>query len=254
MKRTADHLSGATQESRIDFASPPLWHRSIARGLDLVLYGGTAILVVWILISISGAMAEGSCFMWCAGRSGWGWVLAFYLSLLLVLPAPVVVPLVFEVFMQRRIGASPGKRLMGLCVVAVRQHTGPVAPDLQFLLRRVARWAAVFLVPSALVWPAVAYIANSGHSAWAWPHHSVWTWAIAIGMWPAVMWLPVLFNRDRRGSHDLLAGTMVISARDLPPGDPLRSEPWLSGLLRGAKQVPYWLKLTFCDVWKRQQR
>ncbi len=90
-------------------------------------------------------------------------------------------------------GATPGKRVMGLRVVA--RDGGRLSADAIFA-RNAMREIELFLPLSAL--------ASTGANGWM----------LALGLgWTGVFLLFPLFNRDRLRIGDLVAGTLVVHAR-----------------------------------------
>lgn len=100
----------------------------------------------------------------------------------------------FLIFEMRPRAATPGKRAMGLRVVAA--DGGPLTADMVFA-RNAMREVEVFL--------PLAFFAARGQGVDA--------ALITLGaIWSAVFVLFPLFNRDRRRMGDLVAGTLVVKA------------------------------------------
>ena len=177
-----------------------LWRRLVARLCDAVCLAA-AITLILFLIS-AGAVGLGK---WSSeGESSSGFfgadlVVGFYLLIALVfigLPAALVTWYVYECVVARRSGQTPGKRLLGLRVVAhdARRTASPGVDRLS------ARWMT-------LQFPAVILLVAGGL---AWPTGDRRLMLGALG-WLLVVCAPALFSNSRRGLHDWAAGTAVVS-------------------------------------------
>ena len=104
-------------------------------------------------------------------------------------------------------GITPGKRLLGIQVVARSDSLPPTA------MQAIVRWA-VPLVPLA---PLVdAFIRDIPELANDWEAPALsgrvwWLW-VALGWWLLVH-VPAMWDRDRRGWHDRASDTVVVEAR-----------------------------------------
>jgi uncharacterized RDD family membrane protein YckC len=101
----------------------------------------------------------------------------------------------FTFFELRWQGRTPGKRVLGLRVVA--RDGGPLSADLVFA-RNLTRELETFLPLSALLAPRELL---AGAPAWA--NLATFLWIVALTLLP-------VFNRQRARLGDLLAGTVVV--------------------------------------------
>ena len=108
---------------------------------------------------------------------------------LVMVVGTVAILMVYETVTMARRGQTPGKQLMGLRVVTVRDRQKPGWP------RTAARclvWAIPFSIAGAFWSPPITYGATI-------PLLVIWLWA--------------LWDKDHRGVHDIVAGTVVIRPR-----------------------------------------
>jgi len=118
----------------------------------------------------------------------------------------------FEIYWR---GATPGKRMLGLRVIA--RHGGPLTTRAVFA-RNLMRWLEFYLPLRILFFPQSFF----GHSP---------GWAVFLGsVWVLIFVCMPLLNRDRARCGDLVAGTMVVEKpvtrllSDLAKKTPMGSE------------------------------
>ena len=167
--RTPEHVA-------VHFAVADLGSRGVAVLLDV----GLQILAVFTLV--------------------WGVATLLFwggdVSLALVLVAFFLVRNFYFTFFELRWhGRTPGKRALGLRVVA--RDGGPLSADLVFA-RNLTRELETFLPLSALLAPEELL---AGAPAWA--NLATFLWILGLTLLP-------LFNRQRARLGDLLAGTVVV--------------------------------------------
>ena len=68
--------------------------------------------------------------------------------------------------------------------------------------------------------PSYAFSFDAMFAVFDYPRGSRTVNAAVLALWACVSGLPALLTRPRRGLHDLLAGTAVVSLADLPSGHP----------------------------------
>jgi len=161
---------------RLRFAVADLGSRALALMMDLGIQLGC---VVALIVALSALFVLG-------GDLG----LALFLILFFV-----VRNFYFTLFELRWHGRTPGKRALGLRVVA--RDGGPLTADLVFA-RNLTRELETFLPLSALMAPGTLLDGAPG-----WANLATFLWIVALTLLP-------LFNRLRARLGDLLAGTVVI--------------------------------------------
>lgn len=182
-----------------------LWRRLVARLCDTTCLAAAIALIT--LVIGAGAVGVGA---WSAsGESssdflGADFIIGVYLSValfVLALPTAVTLWFVYECMLARRSGQTPGKRLLGLRVIAHdSQDSAALGVD-----PLAARWmtmqvpAAILLVAGGLAWP-------SGDRK---------QMLAALG-WLLLVALPAALSRSGRGVHDWVAGTVVVRACERP--------------------------------------
>lgn len=106
----------------------------------------------------------------------------------------------FTWFEARPRGATPGKRMLGLRVIA--RHGGRLTLD-AVIARNALREVEIFM-------PIMLLLASLGTQGWQ-------TWIMLCGLgWTAIFLFMPLMNRDRLRAGDLLAGTWVIRVPKRP--------------------------------------
>ena len=127
-----------------------------------------------------------------------------------------VAVLLFEVSLivnTARKGTTPGKKLLGIKVIA---HSDSLPPG---TTRAIIRWAFP-LAPTAPLIDGfirdIPELANNEHAA-ALSGRAWWIWA-AVGWW-LLAHVPALWDRDRRGWHEKASDTIVIRAAPLSRAD-----------------------------------
>jgi uncharacterized RDD family membrane protein YckC len=152
-----------------------------AFAIDLVIIVGSLIAFTLLLLLVLSR----------SGRDGWG---PQILMVTWLLGAFLLRNFYFMAFESRPRGATPGKRVMGLRVVAA--DGGRLTSDAVFA-RNALREVEVFL--------PLMFLGARGQGVDA--------ALISLGaIWSAIFVLFPLFNRDRRRLGDLAAGTLVIKA------------------------------------------
>ena len=117
-------------------------------------------------------------------------------------------------------GRTPGKKLLGIKVIARSDSLPPTA------MQAVVRWGLPLIATVPLLDAFIRDIpdlanneappALSGRAWWLW---------VALGWWLLVH-ASALWHRDRRGLHDRAAGTIVIKApRHTRPAHPALTQP-----------------------------
>ncbi|MFK3677334.1 RDD family protein [Microbacterium sp. NPDC090218] len=180
--------------SRVPALRPKFGVRLLALLVDYaVILGWMALLalVTVILSAITGEM-----FNWLELGTAGAQLLGF---LLLVLPVGVYLFLGESSSQQ----ATLGKRALGLRVVDARSGDRPSRP--RILVRTVVKLLPWEIAHFA-VWNTIAFVADGGSEFPAW----VMVVLIVADVLPFVYVGFVLFQTDRRGPHDLIAGTRVI--------------------------------------------
>ncbi|WP_419840395.1 RDD family protein [Candidatus Poriferisodalis sp.] len=178
-----------------------LWRRLVARLCDAVCLAAAITLILFLIsagaVGLGKWSSEGEA---SSGFFGADLVVGFYLLIALVfigLPAALVTWYVYECVVARRSGQTPGKRLLGLRVVAHdARRTAPPGVD-----RLSARWMTLQL-PTAVALAA---------GCLEWPTGDRWPALGGLG-WLLVVAAPALLSRSRRGLHDWAAHTIVVSA------------------------------------------
>ena len=125
----------------------------------------------------------------------------------------------YGVYLVRRFGGTPGKRLMKLRIVKV---SGESVTYREALLRYLPEWVmaigtavagivAVLSLTDAQYFAAATFMERSQLIADAMP-----SWegpiSIALNVWIWGELVVMLTNKKRRSSHDFIAGTVVIKA------------------------------------------
>ena len=139
--------------------------------------------------------------------------------------------LFYGVYLVRRFGGTPGKRLMKLRIVKVSGH---VVTYREAILRYLPEWlmgigsslagmVAVLSLTDAQYFAAASFLERSQVVAAAMP-----SWngpvTIALNIWIWGEFLVMLTNKKRRAIHDFIAGTVVIKdAQQAVPDDGLAS-------------------------------
>lgn len=137
----------------------------------------------------------------------------------------------YGVYLVRRFGGTPGKRLMKLRIVKVG---GESVTYREALLRYLPEWVmgigtslagivAVLSLTDAQYFAATTFIERSQVVAEAMP-----SWngpvTIALNIWVWGEFLVMLTNKKRRAIHDFIAGTVVVKdAQQAVPSDGLAS-------------------------------
>jgi uncharacterized RDD family membrane protein YckC len=163
----------------LPFVVAPVGDRVAAFGFDLFLIV-TATILVWVLAllsAFSGLPEVGVSFALVAGFLLWN----FY----------------FVWFEVHRSGVTPGKRRLGLRVIA--RGGGPLTAE-AVLARNLMRNLEFYLPVLALLAPAQTL-----------PEAPGWGQLLAV-VWLLVFALMPLFNRDRLRCGDLVGGTLVVEA------------------------------------------
>lgn len=167
---TPEHVS-------VPFVVADLGSRATAVLVDLALQLLALLALAWLLF---GALA---------------WASRELLPAFLLLAFFVVRNFYFPIFEVRWQGRTPGKRALGLRVVA--RDGGPLATDLVFA-RNLTRELETFLPLSVLLAPEDLLSEAPG-----WARIATAGWILALTLLP-------LFNRQRARLGDLLAGTVVV--------------------------------------------
>lgn len=155
---------------------------SARAGAFLIDFAIIALALVALTLIVAGAV-------WAARMKG-----AEMMGVIWVLGAFVLRNFYFMGFELRPGAATPGKRMMGLRVIA--RDGGRLTADAVFA-RNALRELEIFL-------PATFLFAKGA---------GVDGWLVLLGvLWTGVFLLFPLFNRDRLRAGDLIAGTMVVQA------------------------------------------
>ena len=216
-----------------------LWRRIGARLIDTAVIAA-AIALILCIIGL-GAVAAGG---WAAddepggGFLGSEFVSAIYLSVALFIlgpPASLAVWFVYEAVLPRRSGQTLGKKLLGLRVVKCDDK----AQTLVGCGPLIARSLILHVV--SLIGLVVTLIRLVSDVRIDWPAEIVNIAAISV-ICVCAMVLPAAVSRSRRGVHDWVAGTVVVSAptgREQPgrrgPGDE-GFDRW-QGFMRGGSSA-----------------
>jgi uncharacterized RDD family membrane protein YckC len=171
---------------------PGFLRRIAALVIDYALILGWMAVVA--LASVATAFITGASADWLA----WGTAVAELLGfVVLVLPVGIYL---FVTENSRR-QATLGKRVLGMRVVAI---DGSRAPAWRILVRTVVKllpWEFAHF----LVWHAVDALARgAGFPTW------LLAGLVVADLLPIAYVLTVALQRDRRGPHDLVAGTRVV--------------------------------------------
>ena len=137
-----------------------------------------------------------------------------YLSITPLLAVPAYQAAVIVMMAWK--GKTPGKKLLGIQVVARSGSRPPAA------FKSIVRWAVPMAAVAPLVdaiardFPEFAYLPSmdelptlSGRVWWLW---------VAVGWWLLVH-ASTLWDSQRRGWHDMAAGTIVVKAPPRPRSD-----------------------------------
>ncbi len=180
------------------FAEPPRLHRvRTPEGVPLPLQvapAGDRLLAFALdaLIVAGGTLAVALAAGPLAGADGVG-----TLALAAAVLAVFLLRHGYFVFWEARHGATPGKRLLGLRVIA--RDGGPLAVEAVFA-RNLMRELEVFLPLAVLLYPAQLL-----PDAPAWGRPAAVAWVLVFAVMP-------LLNADRLRCGDLVAGTLVVKA------------------------------------------
>ncbi|MBT2496011.1 RDD family protein [Microbacterium sp. ISL-59] len=189
--------------SRVPLLRPKSGIRLLALLVDYAVILGwmaTLALVTVILTAITGEM-----FNWLELGTAGAQLLGF---LLLVLPVGVYLFLGESSSRQ----ATLGKRALGLRVVDARNGDRPSRP--RILVRTIVKLLPWEIAHFA-VWHTIAIVAEGGSEFPAW----LMIVLVAADVLPLVYVAFVLFQKDRRGPHDLIAGTRVVRGEIFTSGE-----------------------------------
>lgn len=183
--------------------------RVAARAVDTVLYAtvpGAMVLLTWGILWLTLVNSETKT---PATREDMLLVVILvWLVWVWIMPPGLLAALhVYEVAFARRSGQTWAKRWLGICVV----RSGESWPSVPCYGRLMLRWL-ILHVPTAVLLVAGWF---------EYPTRDRSLMLYGSGYLGSVA-LPALATRSRRGLHDLLAGTMVADARQLPAGHPAR--------------------------------
>lgn len=187
-QRELDHLTRRDREgTRVDIVTP----EGVPLPFTVALLGDRAaafLLDLLIIVTVVGAVAILTAL--AVDASAWLWAFAGLITFLLS-------NFYFAWFEIRWHGATPGKRLTGIRVIAAAG--GPLTAE-AVLARNLTRDVEVFLPLAAILQPGLLWPGASGLGRFA---------AIA---WVLVLALLPLFNRYRLRVGDLVGGTLVVRA------------------------------------------
>ncbi len=180
----------------------PLWRRAAARVADTCAMAVIEAVMIFVTFIIA-ALATGQDLLSDENLE------AFYmLWLLLLIPASIPVYL-YEVGATARFGQTLGKRLWDICVVPWDGEAAALSDqDRQEHWRYVARWAIPHAAGVVAAVVAAIVVLPSEDSGDFWPIAGA-----AVVSW-ALVYLSSLFDKNRRGWHDKVAGTIVVCATD----------------------------------------
>ncbi|MFM9853556.1 MAG: RDD family protein [Sphingomonadaceae bacterium] len=164
--------------------------------VDILIIGGTMFAITMILISAGISMASGS----LANEQSLSLLAVLWLFTIFVLRN-----FWFILFEMGPRGATPGKRLLGLRVIA---RGGGRLEASSVVARNLLRDVETFLPLGFLIQQLDAGTIDA------------WTGLLGFG-WTMLFMLFPLFNRDRLRAGDLLAGTWVIRAEQRKAGQDL---------------------------------
>jgi uncharacterized RDD family membrane protein YckC len=179
LEKTRFHVVRTPEGLSLPFVVAPAGDRASALLVDfMVIVGGTT--VVWALAALS----------FLAGLGEVGVSVALLVSFLLW-------NFYFIWFEMHRGGLTPGKRKMGLRVIA--RDGGPLTAE-AVIARNLMRNLELYLPAAALLMPGQVLPSAPG-----------WGQFLAV-VWLLVFALMPLFNQDRLRCGDLVAGTLVVKA------------------------------------------
>jgi uncharacterized RDD family membrane protein YckC len=179
LEKTRLHVVRTPEGLSLPFVVASVGDRASAVFIDLlVIVGGTT--VVWVLALLS----------YFAGLGDVGVPVALLVGFLLW-------NFYFIWFEMHRGGLTPGKRKMGLRVIA--REGGPLTAE-AVIARNLMRNLELYLPATALLMPGQILPSAPG-----------WGQLLAL-VWLLVFALMPLFNRDRLRCGDLVAGTLVVKA------------------------------------------
>jgi uncharacterized RDD family membrane protein YckC len=159
-----------------------------------------AYLVVLGLVALGTYALTGSLFDWLSLGTGGAELLGF---IILVLPVGVYLYLCEASERQ----ATVGKRVLSLRVVGAA--TGGTLTKPRVLVRTIVKLLP-WEVAHFMVWQAVAVTATGATDFPVW----LTVGMVVANVLPLLYIGMVLFQKDRRGPHDLIAGSKVIRTRD----------------------------------------
>ena len=206
---------GRVQLSKCHLVAPPMWQRLAARGHDALMLVPLAVLTLLLALFFKyvgdNFLSYSSVPLLDFGdlRAVAGW---FCMAGLFVPMLPVAV-LVNEVVSARKKGQTLGKAKAQLCVLGLRDNR--VLRGSTIALPTVSRLmvrAVVLYVPPAVMLFGWSFPGLSGHTAVSF---------VVLGAMPAyvlALVVSALVTAQRRGLHDLVAGTMVVDVTALPAG------------------------------------
>lgn len=159
-------------------------------------------------------------------------------SLLLLLPLPLVFP-IYNITCLTYWGQTPGKMAVAIQVIS---HGGTTVSFRHALSRHcVDVVLAVLMLTTLLVGLfTVSFPATSGTSAINSWHRQFPVWDLLDDLWDVWIWselVVLLFNQQKKGLHDFLAGTLVIHRQKLQEFQPDVAEGASDWLQEGWKQL-----------------
>jgi uncharacterized RDD family membrane protein YckC len=161
----------------------------IAPASDRIAAFGVDVLIITLGAALLGILAA------LVSLAGGGPRIASLAFAVLFIALFAMTSLYFAIFELLWAGQTPGKRRVGLRVIA--REGGPVSGE-AILARNLTRELEIFLPLGLFLGPAVLAGGAPGWTGWL------------AGSWVFVLAVLPLFNRDRLRCGDLVAGTLVV--------------------------------------------